>query len=215
VAGYSNRGELHSIAAGHFAERHGLVVIVAIGESIVAIGLGFAGKHLGFGEILVALLGLTIAYYLYWFYFAGDDERAEHVLARTPPGERARLALHGYGYALFPMLLGIVVAAVGIHKVVGHAFEPLHWGEAVTLAGGVALYLGGHGIFLALFRLRGVWFRFGSAALVLATVPIGHLLAIAQLVAIPLIMVAAAITEDIPEIRRSGSTAIGDFGRGA
>jgi low temperature requirement protein LtrA len=215
LAAWGNRAELHPIAAGHFAERHGLVVIVAIGESIVAIGIGFAGKHLGVGDVLVALLGLTIAYYLWWFFFAGDDERAEHVLARTHENARAQLALYAYGYAVFPMLLGIVVAAVGIHKVVGHPFEPLHWGEAVTLAGGVALYLGGHGIFLALFRLRGVWFRFGSAALVLATVPIGHLLAIAQLVAIPLIMVAAAITEDIPEIRRSGSTAIGDFGRGA
>ncbi len=215
LAGWSNRAGVHAIAAGHFAERHGLVVIVAIGESIVAIGIGFADKHIGVGEILVALLGLTIAYYLWWFYFAGDDDRAEHVLARTHENVRARLALYAYGYALFPMLLGIVVAAVGIHKVIGHAFEPAHWGEAVTLAGGVALYLAGHGVFLALFRLRGVWFRFGSAALVLATVPLGHVLAIAQLIAIPVIMVAAAITEDIPEIRRSGSTAIGDFGRGA
>jgi low temperature requirement protein LtrA len=215
VAGYSNRAELHSIAAGHFAERHGLVVIVAIGESIVAIGLGFAGKHLGGGEILVALLGLTIAYYLYWFYFAGDDERAEHVLARAPQGDRARLALHAYGYALFPMLLGIVVAAVGIHKVVGHAFEPLPWGEALTLAGGVALYLAGHGVFLSLFRLRGVPFRFGAAVLVLATVPLGHVVAVAELAAVPLIMVVAATTEDIPEIRRSGRQAIGDFGRGS
>jgi low temperature requirement protein LtrA len=213
VAGHSNKAELHSIAAGHFAERNGLVVIVAIGESIVAIGLGFTGVHFGLGEILVALLGLTIAYYLYWFYFAGDDDRAEHVLARASQAERTRLALYGYAYPIYAMLLGIVVLSVGIHKVVGHPFESQHWGEAIALAGGVALYLAGHGTFLRIFGLRGVWFRFGTAALVLATIPLGHLSAIAQLVAIPVIMVAAAITEDLPEIRRSGSTAIGDFGR--
>src|SRR3954447_4752861 len=137
LAGYRNRAELHMIAPGHFAERHGLVIIVAIGESVVAVGVGFAGVHLGVGEILVAVLGLTIAYYLWWFYFAGDDERAEHVLARMAPAKRTRLALHAYGYAHVPMLLGIVVVAVGIHKVVGHAFEALHWGEPITLAGGV------------------------------------------------------------------------------
>jgi low temperature requirement protein LtrA len=214
VAGFRNRAELHSIAAGHFAERHGLVIIVAIGESVVAIGAGFAGEHVGAGEILVAVLGLTIAYYLWWFYFAGDDERAEHVLARVPQGERAVLALRGYGYALYPMLLGIVVAAVGIHKAVGHAFASLPWGDAVALAGGVALYLAGHGVFLAVFGLRGVWFRLGAAALILATVPLGHLVAIAELIAIPLIMMGAAMAEDLPEVRRSGGTAISDFGRG-
>jgi low temperature requirement protein LtrA len=215
VGGYLHRAEMHPITAGHFAERHGLVVIVAIGESIIAIGVGFRGVHLGGGEILVAVLGLCVAYYLWWFYFAGDDERAEHVLARTAPAKRARLALHAYGYAHVPMLLGIVVVAVGIHKVVGHAFEALHWGEAITLAGGVALYLAGHAVFLAQLGLRGVRYRLAAAAIVLATIPLGHVIAIAELIAIAVIMSMTAISEDVPEMRRSGRTEISSFGRTA
>ena len=217
LTGYLHRIEMHSIAAGHFVERHGLVVIVAIGESIIAIGLGFRGVHLGLGAILVAVLGLCIAYYLWWYYFAGDDARSEHVLARTSdPARRARLALNAWGYAHYPMLLGIIVLSVGIKKTVGHAFEELHWGQAITLAGGVALYLVGHAWFLRLTRLRGVPHRLAAAVLVLATIPLGHVLAIAQLAAIPIIMACVAIVEDLPQVRRAGwNSEISTFGRTA
>ena len=212
--GYLNRLDLHSIAAAHFAERHGLVIIIAIGESIIAIGLGFEGVHLGLGEILVAVLGLCVSYYLWWFYFAGDDARAERVLARTAdPLRRARLALYAWGYSHYPMLLGIVILSVGVKKTVGHAFEHLAWGPAVALGGGVALYLLGHAAFLIQLGLRGVPHRLVAAALVLATIPLGHVLAVAQLAAVTVILIATAITEDLPEVRRTGSTAIGDFGR--
>jgi low temperature requirement protein LtrA len=216
MAGYLHRAEMHSIAAGHFAERHGLVVIIAIGESIIAIGVGFRGLHLGAGAIGVAVLGLCVAYYLWWFYFAGDDTRAEHVLAQTDdPLRRARLALQAWGFAHIPMLLGIVVLSVGIKTTVGHAFEPLHWDAALALGGGVALYLLGHAVFLRQLGLRGVPHRVAAAAIVLATVPLGHLLAIAQLAAIPIILAATAIIDDVPELRRSGRTEISSFGRTA
>jgi low temperature requirement protein LtrA len=214
TASYLHRIEMHQIAAGHFAERHGLVIIIAIGESIVSIGVGFAGVHLSWGPILVAVLGLCIAYYLYWFYFAGDDARGARVLAATDhPRQRARLALQAWGYAHYPMLLGIVVASVGIKMTVSHATGPLHWGQASALGGGVALYLVGHAAFLAQLHLRGVPHRLVAAALALATIPLGHWFAIAQLVALPVVMVVTAMIEDLPEVRRSGSTAIGTFGR--
>ncbi|AGZ40100.1 low temperature requirement protein A [Actinoplanes friuliensis] len=215
-AGHLHNIEMHTIVAGHFVERHSLVVIVAIGESIISIGLGFRDVELGGGAILVAVLGLCIAYYLWWIYFAGDDERSEQVLARTAdPRRRARLALDGWGYAHYVMLLGIVVLAVGIKKSVGYAFEPLHWGEAIALAGGVALYQTGHAIFLRLLGLHGWLHRLVAAAVVLATIPLGHVLAVAQLAAIPIIMAGAAIIEDLPAMRRTGSTAISSFGRNA
>ena len=160
--------------------------------------------------------GLCVAYYLWWFYFAGDDARAEQVLAAADePGRRARLALQAWGYAHYPILLGIVVASVGIKKTVGHAFESLHWAEALALSGGVAIYLLGHAAFLALLGLRGVYHGWPRPSLMLAVIPLGHVVAIAQLAAVVVIMVATAIIEDIPEVRRSGSTAIGDFGRTA
>ena len=215
IAGsYLHRIHMHTIAAGHFAERHGLVVIIAIGESIIAIGTGFHGVHLGAGALLVAVLGLCVAYYLWWFYFAGDDARAERVLAdATTPRRRARLALQAWGYAHYPILLGIVIAAVGIKTTVGHAFEPLHWGEALTLSGGVAVYLVGHAAFLWQLGLRGVYHRLTAAVVVVAVIPLGHVVAVAQLAAVAVIMSVTAIVEDVPEVRRSGSTAIGDFGR--
>jgi low temperature requirement protein LtrA len=160
------------------------------------------------------VLGLCVSYYLWWFYFAGDDARAEHVLAHTDnPRRRARLALQAWGYAHYPILLGIVIASVGIKKTVGQSMEPLHWGEALALGGGIAIYLLGHAAFLAQLRLRGVYHRLACAAVILATIPLGHVRAIFQLVAVVVVMVSAAIIEDIPEVRRSGSTAIGDFGR--
>jgi low temperature requirement protein LtrA len=214
TAGYVHKIEMHSIMAGHFVERHGLVMIIAIGESVVAIGAGFRGVHLGLGAILVAVLGLCVAYYLWWIYFAGDDERSEHVLAGTAdPRRRARLALNAWGYAHLIMLLGIVVLAVGIKKTVGHAFEPLHWGEAIVLAGGIALYQIGHAVFLRLLGIKGWVHRLLAAAVVLATIPLGHYVAVAQLAAVALIMAAAAIIEDLPAARRAGNTQISTFGR--
>ena len=154
TASYLHRIEMHSIAAGHFAERHGLVVIVAIGESIVAIGVGFAGVHLGVGAILVAVLGLSIAYYLWWFYFAGDDARAERVLAGTAdPFRRARLALQAWGYAHYPDAARHR-RRVGRHQEDGRARHrrSCTGRRRSALGGGVALYLLGHAAFLAQLR---------------------------------------------------------------
>jgi low temperature requirement protein LtrA len=216
VTPYLHRLEWHSIAAGHFVERHGLVIIVAIGESIVAVGLGFAGMHIDLGVVTVAVLGLCTAYYLWWAYFAGDDERSERALdAITEPLLKARVALRGWGYAHYPMVLGIVVLAAGVKKTVGHAFAPLGWAPAVALGTGAALFLLGHAWFLRILRISGVIHRLGAAAGVLATIPLGHVVAVAQLAAIPLLMAVAMIIEDLPAVLRAHSTAVHTFGRTA
>jgi low temperature requirement protein LtrA len=211
---YLHRMSLHSVSAGHFVERHGLVVIIAIGESIIAIGLGFAGMPIDFGVITVAVLGLSVAYYLWWAYFAKDDERSEHALdAITEPLRKARVALRGWGYAHYPMLLGIVLLAAGVKKTVGHPFDPLNWATAIALSGGAALFLLGHAWFLGILGIRGVIYRVGAAGGLLAAIPLGPVVAVAQLIAIPLVMATAAIMEDLPEVRRAHSTEISTFGR--
>ena len=211
---YLHRIGWHSIVAGHFVERHALVVIVAIGESIVAIGLGFAGLPVDFGTIAVAVLGLCIAYYLWWAYFAGDDARATRALdGIADPLRKARVALRGWGYAHYFLIGGIVVLAAGVKKAVGHAFEPLPSAPAIALGAGAALFLAGHAWFLRIVGVRGARYRLAAAVGVLATIPLAHLAAVAQLAAIPLIMAAAMIAEDLPGVRRSGSTAIHTFGR--
>ena len=214
VTPYLHRLGGFALNVGHFVERHGLVVIIAIGESVVAVGMGIAEVDLGVGTILVAILGLCIAYYLYWAYFSRDDERAEHRLAAIPdPARRVRVALLGWGYAHYFMIAGIVVLATGVKKAVGHAFEPLSWGPAVALSGGVALFLIAHAWFVRIVRIRGAWHRLAAAAGVLAVIPLGHVMAVAQLAAVPLIMATAAIAEDLPVVLRAGGTAISNFGR--
>jgi len=211
---YLRRAVGHMVRPGHFVERHSLVVIVAIGESIVAIGLGLAGVRIDLPVILATALALCTAYYLWWAYFAGDEERAEHALqSTTDRTRRGRLALRAWGYAHFPMLLGIVFLAAGVKKSVGHAFEPSPWGPAIVLAGGTALFLLGHAWFLRILGISGVIHRVVAAAVILATIPLGHLVAVAQLAAIPLIMATAMIIEDIPKVRQTGTTSLHTFGR--
>ncbi|MFI5913024.1 low temperature requirement protein A [Dactylosporangium sp. NPDC051541] len=214
IAPYLQRMGAWTIEAGHFAERHGLVVIVAIGESVVAIGLAFREAELDAGTLAVAILGLAIAYYLYWTYFSGDESRAEHALhAEQDPARKARLAVFAYGYAHVILLAGIVGTAVGVELSVAHALEPMHWSSAVCLSAGVAVFLLGHAWFLRLMRLPGGAYRLVAAAAVLAAIPLGHWLAVAQLAAVLLIMMAASITRDLRTVRVTRTTQIHDFGR--
>jgi low temperature requirement protein LtrA len=160
------------------------------------------------------VLGLAIAYYLWWAYFAGDDERARHSLdGVTDQPRRARTALHAWGYAHYPMILGVVVFAAGVKKAVGHAVEPLDWTPAAALAVGAALFLLGHAWFLRVLRIAGVPHRVFAAAGVLATIPLGRVQALVQLAAILVVIATAMIAEDLPQVRRTGSTKIHSFGR--
>jgi low temperature requirement protein LtrA len=162
-------------------ERHGLVVIVALGESLIAIGVG-AGAHLAAKLLAVALLGLVLAYYLWWTYFGGDDERAEHALAAIEDTRlRARAAVLGFGLWHYFLLLGIVVLAAGVKKVVGNAFEPLHLPTALALGGGVALFLVGDVMFRQVLHIGRPWFRLGGVVVAVATVPLGLVYGAAQL----------------------------------
>jgi len=126
------------IGAAHFVERHGLVVIVAIGESVVALGLGLGDLPLGPGLIAVALLGLALSACLWWTYFGGDDERAERSLLAASPERRSIMAIQSYGYAHLALLLGIVSIAAAVEEAAHHPTDALGIGLAVALGGGGA-----------------------------------------------------------------------------
>ena len=85
------------VEPAHFVERHGLVVIIVLGESVVAVGIGVAGQPIGLALIGVAVLGLALAAGLWWLYFGGDDALAERALIAAPPERRPALALYAYG----------------------------------------------------------------------------------------------------------------------
>jgi low temperature requirement protein LtrA len=161
------------IHAGHFVERHGLIIIIALGESIVAIGVGASEVGLGAGVILASLLGVAVAASLWWAYFDYVVLLAERRLSGARGHERARLARDSYSYLHLPMLAGIVFVALGVKKTLAHIGDPLGTIPAVALCGGVALYLLGHNA----FRLRDAGsvsvLRLVVAALSCALIPLG------------------------------------------
>jgi len=139
------------LEAGHFAERHGLIVIIAIGETIVALGAS-STHELGLGVLTAAALGLAIAFALWWADFDVVAIVAERKLREATGKEQLTMARDSYSYLHLPMIAGIILFAVGVKKTLADIGEPLATVPAVALCGGVALYLGAH----ILFRLRNV-----------------------------------------------------------
>ena len=140
------------VHAEHFVERYGLIVIIALGESIVAIGVGTSGLVIGAGVVVAAVLGIALAAALWWAYFDLVRLVVEWRLSAAKGEERARLARDAYSYLHLPMVAGIVLVALGIKKTLADVGDPLGTIPAVALCGGVALYLLGHNA----FRLRDI-----------------------------------------------------------
>jgi low temperature requirement protein LtrA len=145
----SRHGNWRVHSAGHWSERHGLFVILALGESVVAIGVGAAAKPISGPLLVAAILGVAAAIGLWWLYFDMVSLAAEHRLAEAHGQARAKLAVEAYTYGHFPIVAGIVLAALGVEGVVAHAGErePLGVFYALALFGGVALYLTGQLLF--------------------------------------------------------------------
>jgi low temperature requirement protein LtrA len=160
------------VSPGHFAERFSLIVIIALGESIVAIGTGI-GSDLDAGTIVAALVGLVLACALWWAYFDVVALFAEEDFREATGHELVRIARDAYSYLHLPMIAGIVLVALGVKKTTGDVDAPLKIAPAVALFGGVALYLAGH----VGFRLRMVGSvhrpRLIAALVCLALIPLG------------------------------------------
>jgi low temperature requirement protein LtrA len=192
---YLHRIEGFTVEAAHFVERHGLVVIIALGESVVAIGVGAGALPLTLGLIGVAVLGLLIAYFLWWVYFGGDETGAEHALGAVPVQRRARVAIVAYGYAHYLILFSVVLLAAGVKKAIGHAFGPLPWPYGAALGGGVALFLLGDLGFRGALRIGRPWYRLAAAGLAVLTIPLGPVRAVAQLTALVVVLGGLRLVE--------------------
>ena len=125
----------------HFAERHGLVLIIALGEAFVAIGIGANGTGIGPAEVAAAILGLLVAASFWLAYFDFFSVRGERMLGDAQGPQRIALARDVYTYLHFPMIVGIVLFAFAMKTVVGHVGEELDSVAAFALCGGSALYL--------------------------------------------------------------------------
>jgi low temperature requirement protein LtrA len=182
------------IVPGHFAERHGLIIILALGESIVVLGVG-ADVGTSASVLTAAVLGVALASALWWVYFDVVALVTERRLTRAAEGrERNALARDSYSYLHFPMAAGIVLVAVGLENTLHHVDEPLSSVAAFALLGGVALYLLAH-VALRLRNAHSVnWERLGLGVILLAAVPavgdVPSLAALAGVVGLMWILVA-------------------------
>jgi low temperature requirement protein LtrA len=140
VGALVGRGRGWNVAPAHFAERHGLIVIIALGESIVAIGVGAAGVPLTSGIVTAAVLGIVTIAALWWAYFDVFDVAARRPLTEARGEARARLARDYYSYLHLPMVAGIVLFALGLKKTIERVEEPLGTVPAVALFGGLSLF---------------------------------------------------------------------------
>jgi low temperature requirement protein LtrA len=185
-----------TIRAGHFVERHGLILLIALGESIVAVGIGLGAIALPIGRIAAALLGLALTAALWWLYFSGDEERAEAALDKARDARKPWLALNAFGYAFVPILGGIVLVAAGLKLAVVRYNEPSTVSAAVFLAAGVAIYLAGLAIFRWLIHARSVTLTLLMGFLAVITAFIGlRTTPVVQLAALVAILIAGNIVE--------------------
>ena len=191
---------------GHFSERHGLIIIIALGESIVAIGVGVAKEPITWAIIAASVLGLLLASAMWWAYFDVSALLGEHALVNEPPEIRARLARNAYSYVHLPLLLGIVLVAFGLKEVLLYVSDSSHHTltdslprvALAALVGGVVLYLLGHVIFkwLTVHDISVV--RLVAAGVLLAAMPlIVALPALIQLAVVAFILTCAMVVESL------------------
>ena len=191
---------------GHFSERHGLIIIVALGESIVAIGVGVAKEPISWVIIAASVLGLLLASALWWAYFDVSALLGEHALATEPQQTRARLARNAYSYAHLPLVLGIVLVAFGLKEVLLYVSDsshhsltdPLPTVALAALVGGVVIYLLGHVVFKWLTVHTVSVVRLVVAGVLLLAGPlIVGLPALAQLGVVATVVACAMLVETI------------------
>jgi low temperature requirement protein LtrA len=193
-------------SAAHFAERHGLIIIIALGESIVAIGLGVVQVPISGPIVAASVLGLTLAGAIWWAYFDVVSLIAERTLRRLRGASRARLARDAYSYLHLPMIAGIVLMALGLEEVLAgvagegeHAIgDPLATLPLVAMYTGVALFLVGHVAFT--FRVEQIVKvrRLVAAALMLVLIPVGlELSALGALAVLVAVMVILIVVETL------------------
>jgi low temperature requirement protein LtrA len=193
-------------APGHFSERHGLIIIVALGESFVAIGVGVAQEPISWVIVIASVLGLILASALWWAYFDVSALLGEHALATEPVETRARLARNAYSFAHLPLVLGIVLVAFGLKEVLLYVSDssehsltdPLPGVPLAALVGGVVIYLLGHVVFKWLTVHTVSVVRLAAAGALLLTIPlIAGQAALVQLGVVAFLVACAVLVESV------------------
>lgn len=186
------------VDSDHFAERHGLIIIIALGESVVALGVSAAGETLSAGVVTAAALGVAVVGAMWWLYFDVVALVAARKFASLSGRVQANMARDSYSYIHLFMVFGIVLVALGLKKTLLDIDAPLKTVVSVALFGGMALYLLAH----VAFRLRNIGTlnvqRLVVSVLLIALIPVGVLLpSLASLVILAVVLTALVTYEAI------------------
>jgi low temperature requirement protein LtrA len=196
----SVRGNWRVHAAAHWTERYGLIVILALGESIVSIGVGASQEPISFPILAGSVFGMALSICLWWLHFDVTAIAAEHRFAALRGAERSSEAVDAYTYLHLPLVAGIILAALGVEDVLAHVYESEDFGSlgSFALFGGAALYLFGSAAFWR--RVGGGWKKWrlsGAVVLLLlipAAVPLAPLTALGLVTAVTGLLVAVEST---------------------
>lgn len=191
-------------SAAHFAERHGLIVIVALGESIVATGIGIARAPISWPIIVGSALALAVSAALWWSYFDVTVLITERALAAADGAKQVALARNGYSFLHLPMVIGIIMLSLGLKKVLGYVAgdddhtlaDPLYGLPLVALYGGTALFLAAHTAFARVVGGALKKERIGVVVLLVVLVPlVGSLPALVTLAVLAAVLMALTAWE--------------------
>ena len=181
------------IGASHFVERHGLLMIIAFGESIVSVGVGAGSHEFDLAILVGTVLCVGVVAALWWCYFTGDDERAGRSMTGAPTQQRAYLALTAFALDHYVMIFGLVLFAAGVKLAIGDVFAVAPAAGAILLGAGVTLYLVGDARYRQELALGPAALRYAGAALAAASILLGLVVPSAwQLLAL-LVIVAGVI----------------------
>ncbi|MFF0153439.1 low temperature requirement protein A [Micromonospora sp. NPDC005203] len=194
----SRRGDWRVHSAAHWTERHGLFVILTIGESILSIGFGAQGQPVAWPLLVVAVLGVALAIGLWWLYFDLVSLAAARRLEQARGQARTILAVEAYNFAHFPIVAGVVLTALGIEGVAAHAGDgdPLGVFSASALFGGLATYLAGQLLFVQRMHMALNVVRLVAVGVLLAGIALAALVPPLAALALLVLIVAALIVVD-------------------
>lgn len=184
------------VRPAHFAERHGLIIIIALGETVVDLGIGAEDRLHDTATVLTALLGLALAAALWWLYFDHDDETGARSLATTAGSGRTRTALFAYSLGVLVMVSGVIVAAAGLETAVAHPHGHLPASAAWAIPAGVSTYLIGLALFRRLLDLPRPSDRLLPVVPVLACAVLGLTVGAAAEIAVLTLVLAVTVALD-------------------
>ncbi len=196
VLAFLNRQQRFDIDAAHFAERHGLVILIVLGESIVSVGQAAVGQHIDARLVIGALCGFVAVAAMWWSYFAGDDEAAAERFEDSDDTRRTYNAGVGYDLTHVVMVAGVISLAAGTRLGVEDLLAPAAISGAVLIGAGAAVFLAGSAWFRVALQISAIRFRLVAVLVVLLAIPVATAWGSAQALAVVAVVIGSMVAAE-------------------